>query len=118
MRRALAVGFALASACLSGPGASARQAPSPLEVEVSRGEGRARVVTLSFTQGYALNAKVPAERRLRLEVGDRVWTTGAFTLAPGRARVEVEAPGARQGDLTVYLCRPDRCTRVRRTLTF
>ena len=109
---------ACALVCLSGTLASAREAPRPVDVEVSRAERGAHVVSLSLAQGYALNTRVPKDRRLRLEVGDRTWTTGSFTRAPGHARVEIEARGARQGLLTAYLCRPDRCTRVRQTLSF
>ncbi len=114
------VGFACAAAavCLSVPQASAREDASPLGVEVASNARGTHVITLSFTGGYALNARVPPERRLRLELGGRVWTTDAFASSAEGARVEVDATGARQGDLTVYLCRADRCTKVRRALTF
>ncbi len=75
-------------------------------------------VTVRFFDGFAPNARVPEDRRLRLEVGARVWTTHDFDIEASRAVVTVRVRDADEGILTAYVCRADRCARRVITLHF
>jgi len=90
------------------PGSSS----TPMRVRVDSAKRGGLVVTLEFLDGYHPNPRVPASKRLVLTSGARTWSTPDFDVRRTSATLDLPKDASTPGELTAYLCRKDRCTRL------
>ncbi len=118
MRRALATLLTIASLSMAAS-ALAQRAPEPvLDVETRRAEGSGWLVRLTIEPGFALNTRVPADRRLTLTSGERAWSTGDFETRQAGASVRTDGAHPAHGTLTAYVCREDLCKKITEEIRF
>lgn len=98
-------------------GQASAEAP-PLKVTTSRGGGRL-ALSLEPLDGFELNARAPASRRLVLTLPGappRVFDADDFSHEGARASIVFQAEAAPPAELVALLCREDRCRRVALTI--